>query len=104
MKMVLAEDIVSVTDFARGTKEHLAEMARTQRPRVLTQNGKAAAVVVPVEMYDQLAHEAYERKMDEELKASLEAYARGERGRPLDEVFSDLRKKHFSEKRISKVK
>jgi len=80
MKMILAEDVVSVTDFARGTKEHLAEMAKTQRPRVLTQNGKAAAVVVPVEMYDELAHEAYERKMDEQLKAALEAYARGERG------------------------
>ena len=40
MKMILAEDIVSVTDFARGTKEHLADMAKKQRPRVLTQNGR----------------------------------------------------------------
>lgn len=94
--MVLAEDIVSVTDFARGTKEHLAEMARTQRPRVLTQNGKAAAVVVPVEMYDQLAHEAYERKMDEELKASLEAYARGERGTPALQAMQEIRQRALS--------
>ena len=94
--MLMAKDIVSVTDFARGTKEHLAEMAVTNRPRVLTQNGKAAAVVMPVEMYDEMAHDAYERKMDMELKATLEAYARGERGKPLNEVFADLEKKHFS--------
>ncbi|MDZ4402884.1 type II toxin-antitoxin system prevent-host-death family antitoxin [Prosthecobacter sp.] len=96
MNMLLAKDIVSVTDFARGTKEHLAEMAVTNRPRVLTQNGKAAAVVMSVEMYDEMSHDAYERKMDMELKMTLEAYARGERGRPLDEVFGDLERKHFS--------
>lgn len=62
MNMILAEDIVSVTDFARGTKEHLEEMTKTHRPRVLTQNGKAAAVVVPVELYDQMAQDACERK------------------------------------------
>ena len=99
MNMILSEDIVSVTDFARGTKEHLARMAKTHRPRVLTQNGKAAAVVIPVEMYDQMARDTYERKMDMELKATLEAYAKGDRGRPLDDVFGELRKKHFTKRR-----
>lgn len=93
MNMILAEDIVSVTDFARGTKEHLAEMARTQRPRVLTQNGKAAVVVVPVEMYDEMAHAAYEQKMDLELKATLEAYAKGERGTDGPKAFARMRKR-----------
>jgi prevent-host-death family protein len=90
MNMILAEDIVSVTDFARGTKEHLAEMAKTNRPRVLTQNGKAAAVVVPVEMFDDMAHDAYERRMDMELKEALEAYDRGDTGTPVDVVFARL--------------
>ena len=93
MKMILAEDIVSVTDFARGTKEHLAEMAKTQRPRVLTQNGKAAVVVMPVEMYDQMVHGIYERTMDLELKATLEAYADGERGADGPTAFAKMRNK-----------
>jgi hypothetical protein len=65
MNHQLVQAKASVTDFARGAKEHLAR----------------------------------ERKMDMELKATLkatlEAYARSERGRPLNEVFADLGKKHF---------
>lgn len=95
MKMILSEDIVSVTDFARGTKEHLAELTKTNRPRVLTQNGKAAAVVLSVACYEEMAHEVEEQRLDMELKAALERYAKGERGRPLDEAFSDLRQKLF---------
>ena len=93
MKMILAEDIVSVTDFARGTKELLAEMAKTQRPRVLTQNGKASAVVMPVDMFDEMAQQAYEREMDMKLKTALEAYAKGDRGTSGDVVFDRIRKK-----------
>jgi PHD/YefM family antitoxin component YafN of YafNO toxin-antitoxin module len=48
-KIILSKDVMSVTDFARGTKELLADLSRHQRPRVLTQNGKAAAVVMSVE-------------------------------------------------------
>ncbi len=93
MNMIHAEDIVTVTDFAQSTREHLAEMAKSHRPRVLTQDGKAAAVVVPVEMYDEMAHEAYERKMDLQLKASLEAYARGDRGTDGPTAFARMREK-----------
>ena len=92
MKMILAEDIVSVTDFARGTKEHLADMAKKQRPRVLTQNGKAAAVVLTVEAFDELTHQAEEHRLDLELKAALEAYAKGDRGTPGDVAFAQIRK------------
>lgn len=99
MNMILAEDIVSVTDFARGTKEHLAEMTKSQRPRVLTQNGKAAAVVLPVEVFDEMVHRAEEYRLDMELKAALEAYAKGDRGTPGEVAFANLRKKHFSKKR-----
>jgi prevent-host-death family protein len=93
MKMILSEDIVSVTDFARGTKEHLAEIAKHQRPRVLTQNGKAAAVVLSVAAYEAMAHEAEERRLDQELKATLEAYALGDRGTPADIVFARIRER-----------
>ena len=95
MKMVLSEDIVSVTDFARDTKEHLAELAKHNRPRVLTQNGRAAAVVLSVETYAEMAYHAEEHRLDRELKVALEAYARGDRGRPLGEALGDLRRRLF---------
>ena len=98
MKMVLEKDIVSLTDFARQTRKHTAELKKNNRPRVLTHNGKAAAVVLSVAAYDEMAHAAEEYRLDMELKAALEAYDRGDRGRPLDEAFGDLRARLFTAK------
>ena len=98
MKMILSKDIVSVTDFARGTKEHLTALAKHNRPRVLTQNGKAAAVVLSVKQYEELEWAAEEHRLDMELKGALERYAKGDRGRPVDEAFADLRRKLFGAK------
>jgi len=95
MNLSLSEDIVSVTEFARGTKKHLAQMNRLRRPRVLTQNGRAAAVVLPVKAFEEMSRELEEHRLDLELQKTLEAYARGERGRPLDESFADMRKRLF---------
>ena len=46
MNMILEKDVVSLTDFARQTRKHTAELKKHNRPRVLTHNGKAAAVVL----------------------------------------------------------
>ncbi|MFZ2277511.1 MAG: type II toxin-antitoxin system Phd/YefM family antitoxin [Prosthecobacter sp.] len=91
MNLVLDQDIVSLTDFARRTREHTAELKKHGRPRVLTHNGKAAAVVLSVAAYEQLAHDAEERRADMELKAAIEAYAKGERGTPGPLAFKQIR-------------
>lgn len=98
MKMILEKDVVSLTDFARQTRKHTAELKKHNRPRLLTHNGKAAAVVLSVAAYEEMAQAAEEHRLDMELKAALEAYDRGERGRPLDEAFNDLRGRLFKEK------
>lgn len=98
MHMILEKDVVSLTDFARQTRKHTAELKKHNRPRVLTHNGKAAAVVLSVAAYDKMAQAAEEYRLDMELKAALEAYDRGGRGRPLDEAFSDLRARLFKPK------
>jgi len=98
MNMVLAKDILSLTDFARQTRKHTAELKKHNRPRVLTHNGKATAVVLSVAAYEELMHAAEEHRLDVELKAALEAYDRGERGRPLDVAFSELRARLFKAK------
>ena len=51
MSIKFTEDIRSVTDVKRNTKEILAQIHRTRRPVVVTVNGKADAVLVDAETY-----------------------------------------------------
>lgn len=93
MNMILEKDVVSLTDFARQTRKHTAELKKHNRPRVLTHNGKATAVVLSVSAFDKLMHAAEEYRLDMELKAALEAYDRGDRGTPSAEAFERIRRK-----------
>ena len=52
MSMNPSEDIRSVTDLKRKTKEILNHLHRTQRPVVLTVNGKADAVLMDTKTYE----------------------------------------------------
>ena len=92
MKWDLVKGIGSLTDFARNTRTQVEELQQTNQPRVLTQNGKAAAVVLSVEAYEEMAKLAYEREMDLRLSKALEAYSQGERGTDSDEVFKRFKK------------
>ena len=47
-----SEDIRSVTDLKRKTKEILNQVHRTRRPVVLTVNGKADAVLMDTNTYE----------------------------------------------------
>jgi prevent-host-death family protein len=47
-----SEDIRSVTDLKRKTKEILSQVHRTRRPVVLTVNGKADAVLMDTKTYE----------------------------------------------------
>lgn len=89
--MILEQDIVSLTDFARQTKEHTATLKKHHRPRVLTHNGRATAVVLSVAAYEELAHDAEEHRLDLRLQAALNDYAKGRRGMPAPKAFSAIR-------------
>jgi prevent-host-death family protein len=52
MPINLSEDIRSVTDLKRKTKEILSQVHRTKRPVVLTLNGKADAVLMDTTTYE----------------------------------------------------
>jgi prevent-host-death family protein len=52
MPLNLSEDIRSVTDLKRKTKEILSQVRRTKRPVVLTVNGKAGAVLMDTKTYE----------------------------------------------------
>jgi len=93
MHINLTEDVVSLTDFARNTKQHAQELADGGRARILTQNGKAAVVVLSLEAFEKMAHEAEEYRMDLRLRSALETYANGDHGTPLNSAMSQLRKR-----------
>jgi prevent-host-death family protein len=50
--MNLSEDIRSVTDLKRNTREILEQVHRTGRPVVLTVNGRADAVIMDAKSYE----------------------------------------------------
>jgi prevent-host-death family protein len=46
--------IRSITDLARDARNLVAEAQRTQQPIVITQRGREAAVLVPIDLYRRL--------------------------------------------------
>jgi len=52
MSLTPSENIRSVTDLKRNTKEILSQVHRTKRPVVLTVNGKADAVLMDTRTYE----------------------------------------------------
>jgi prevent-host-death family protein len=91
--MVHQEDIHSLTDFQRNTKEHIQRLKETGRPEVLTVNGKAEIVVQDAASYQKLLELIDRVEAIEGIQKGLESMQRGE-GKPAQEVFTRLRKKH----------
>jgi len=91
--MVHLEDIHSLTDFQRNTKEHIQRLKETGRPEVLTVNGKAEIVVQDAASYQRLLELIDRAEAIEGIQKGLESMQRGE-GEPAQEVFTRLRKKH----------
>jgi PHD/YefM family antitoxin component YafN of YafNO toxin-antitoxin module len=87
------EDIYSLTDFQRHAKDHLARLKETGRPEVLTINGRAELVVQDAASYQKLLDLLDRLEAVEGIKQGLASMHRDE-GRPADEVFRDMRKKH----------
>ncbi len=52
MSLSPSEDIRSVTDLKRKTKEILNQVRRTKRPVILTLNGKADAILMDTKTYE----------------------------------------------------
>ena len=91
--MVHLEDIHSLTDFQRHTKEHIQRLKETGRPEVLTVNGKAEIVVQDAASYQRLLELIDRAEAIEGIQKGLVSMQRGE-GTPAQEVFTRLRKKH----------
>ncbi|HMD87006.1 MAG TPA: type II toxin-antitoxin system Phd/YefM family antitoxin [Terriglobia bacterium] len=85
----VAKDIHPLTAFKRQTAKFARLLKKSQRPLVLTVEGKARFVV-----FDAKAYEAWKDRM-ETIEAVNEALAEEGKGRPAAEVHAELRKKYF---------
>ncbi len=87
MAMNLAEDIKSVTDLKRNTREVLEQLHKTKRPVVLTINGRADAVIMDVDVYEKHLKAANLAR----LLAPAEEEAAAGKTRPMREVLSEFK-------------
>jgi prevent-host-death family protein len=55
--ITLSQDIVSLSDFKNKASKMLNEIRSSRRPVVITQNGKAAAVLISPSDYDLLSEQ-----------------------------------------------
>lgn len=86
----VAEDIVPIGELKAHLSERIRELRGRRRPLVITQNGKAAAVLLAPEEFDRLTSEARFVAAVQEGLADLDAdnlVSDAELGRRLDARF-----------------
>jgi prevent-host-death family protein len=88
--MKITEDIRSVTDLKRNTRELIDQVTETKRPVVLTTNGKAEAVLMDAATYERYISALNLAKL---LKPAEDDIAKG-RTRPAQEVLDELRREY----------
>ena len=92
--MSFTEDIRSVTELKRNTRQILDQLHATGRPIILTVNGKADSVLMDVQVYEKHIQAANLAKL---LAPALEDVEKG-RTRPAREFLKEFKR----EKKISR--
>jgi len=87
------EDIHSLSDFQRKTRDHIERLQETGRPEVLTVNGKAALVVQDADAYQRMLELADRMDTLLAVQEGLDSMKRGE-GISLEEFDREMRAKH----------
>jgi prevent-host-death family protein len=88
-QLSLAEDIVPIGEFKTHASSYVRRVNETRGPVVITQNGRAAAVVISAERYEELA---YRELVREAVREGIES-AENEPVRSLDDVIARLRER-----------
>jgi prevent-host-death family protein len=89
----ITKDIQSLTTFRRRSGDFLKHLKKSQRPVVLTVNGKAAAVVQDAEAYQRLLDIAARSSEDEGIRQGLKDAHEG-RLRPARRFFDEFEAQH----------
>jgi len=91
--MDITKNILSLTDFKRRSATLLKQLRKSREPMVLTVNGRAELVVQTAEDYQRLVDEMEKMRAIEGIRRGLESMRAG-RGRPAEDVFDDMERKH----------
>lgn len=83
-------DVYALTDFRQKTASHLRRLRKADRPTLLTQNGKTAAVVLSESLYEKLLADA---ELGRSVAAIREALDDPRQDVPLAKVAARLRAK-----------
>ena len=89
----ITKDIQALTTFRRKSAKILEQLKKSQRPLILTVNGKAEAVVQDAKAYQRLLDLAARADATEGIRQGMEDAAKG-RTRSAREVFEGLRRRH----------
>lgn len=91
--MKLSRDIQSLSVFKRDSSKFLKQIKKTGEPLVLTVNGKAAAVVLDPDSYEDFQREKDRQDMIASVNRGIEDMQAG-RTKPAKQVFDEFEKKH----------
>jgi prevent-host-death family protein len=91
--MKLTRDIQSLSVFKRDSSKFINQMKKTGEPIILTVNGKAAAVVLDPDSYEEYLRDKDRRDMIASVKRGIEDMKAG-RTKPADEVFREFERKY----------
>ena len=91
--MIDLREIYSLTDFQRNAKQYIERTKETQKPIVLTVNGKAEVVVQDAHAYQQLLERLEYAETLAAIRKGIEEFERGQ-GKPAREALEELRAKH----------
>lgn len=89
----VTQDIQPLTTFRNNSVEFLRQLKTTQRPIILTVNGKPEAVLQDPAAYQRLIDLAAYAEEEEAIRQGLADMHAG-RTQPLKEVFDEIREKH----------
>lgn len=87
------QDTQPLTTLSNNSAELLQQLKATQRPIVLTVNGKPEAILQDPAAYQRLLDLAALADVEEGIRQGVEELQRGE-GRPAVEFFDEMRRKH----------
>ncbi|HEY0151202.1 MAG TPA: hypothetical protein VGB92_04330 [Longimicrobium sp.] len=87
--MIDLNDIYSLSDFQRKTREHIERLKQTGKPTVLTVNGKAELIVQDASAYQAFLDLVEQAETIIGIQRGLRAFERGD-ARPAEDVFDDL--------------
>jgi PHD/YefM family antitoxin component YafN of YafNO toxin-antitoxin module len=88
--MIDLNDIYSLSDFQRKTREHIERLKQTGKPTVLTVNGKAELIVQDASAYQALLDRLDEAEALIGIQRGLDSIDRGE-GESLEEAIAKIR-------------